>query len=85
MSGAPDKQAGRSCAELGVCRSAVPCTVCAHPFAPGAVERHARPFCTPAQRRELGRWLRLALLAMALVGGVALAAGFVAGLLRGGL
>jgi hypothetical protein len=53
------------------------------PFAPGAITRHTRRIGTPAQRRELVRWLQLALVAMALVGGTALAAGFFARLYFG--
>jgi hypothetical protein len=48
------------------------------PFAPGAIERHTRKIGTPAQRRELVRWLQLALVAMALVGCTALGAGWFA-------
>jgi len=36
-----------------------------HPFAPGTVTRHTRPMGTPAQRRELVRWLKLSALCMA--------------------
>jgi ABC-type amino acid transport system permease subunit len=41
------------------------------PFAPGVVERHKKPFATPAQWRELFWWLRITIVAMlvALVGG----------------
>lgn len=53
-------------------------------FAPGAIERHRRPLGTPAQRRELVRWLQLALLSMALTGGTALVAGLLAGWFFGG-
>jgi hypothetical protein len=49
----------------------------ANPFAPGAIERHTRPMGTPAQRRELVRWLKLSALCMA--------ASVVAGLLAGWL
>ena len=49
-----------------------------HLFAPGAITRHVRKIGTPAQRRELVRWLQLALVAMALTGCTALAAGWVA-------
>jgi ABC-type amino acid transport system permease subunit len=40
-------------------------------FAPGVVERHKKPFATPAQWRELFWWLRITIVAMlvALVGG----------------
>lgn len=55
-----------------------------HPFAPGAIERHTRQLGTPAQRRELLRWLQLAVLAMALTGTTALLAGLVAGWFFGG-
>lgn len=49
-----------------------------HLFAPGAIERHTRPLLgTPAQRRELLRWLQLALIAMALTSATALVAGLV--------
>jgi hypothetical protein len=48
------------------------------PFAPGAIERHTRKIGTPAQRRELVRWLQLALVAMAVTGCTALGAGWVA-------
>jgi hypothetical protein len=54
-----------------------------HLFAPGAIERHTRKIGTPAQRRELVRWLQLALVAMALVGCTALSAGFLARLVFG--
>lgn len=53
-------------------------------FAPGTIERHRRPLCTSAQRRELVRWLWLALLAMALTGGTALVAGLLSGWMFGG-
>jgi hypothetical protein len=38
-----------------------------HPFAPGAIEAHrrTRTRTTPAQRRELVRWLKLSALFMA--------------------
>ena len=55
-----------------------------HPYAPGAIERHRRQIGTPAQRRELLRWLQLALLAMAITGGTALVAGLLAGWIFGG-
>lgn len=54
-----------------------------HPVAPGAIERHVRRIGTPAQRRELVRWLQLALVAMALVGGAALVSGLLARLYFG--
>jgi len=47
-------------------------------FAPGAIERHTRRIGTPAQRRELVRWLQLAVVAMVLAGCTALGAGWVA-------
>ncbi len=53
------------------------------PFAPGAIERHTRRIGTPAQRRELTRWMQLAVVAMALVGCTALGAGFLARLFFG--
>lgn len=53
------------------------------PFAPGAITRHTRRIGTPAQRRELVRWLQLALVAMALVGGTALVSGMLARLYFG--
>ena len=52
-------------------------------FAPGAVERHRRPIGTPAQRRELLRWLQMALIAMTATGGTALIAGVLSALLFG--
>ena len=55
-----------------------------HPYAPGAIERHTRPLFTPAMRRELLRWLQLALLAMAITGGTALVAGLLAVWVFGG-
>lgn len=55
-----------------------------HPFAPGAIERHTRPIGTPAQRRELLHWLKLAAIAMAVTGGTGLAAGLLAGWMFGG-
>ena len=48
------------------------------PLAPGAITRHTRRIGTPAQRRELVRWLQLALVAMVLTGCTALGAGWVA-------
>lgn len=54
-----------------------------HPFAPGAIERHTRRIGTPAQRRELVRWMQLAVIAMALVGGTALVSGLLARLYFG--
>ena len=48
-----------------------------HPFAPGAIEHHRRPLGTPAQRRELVRWLKLSALVVSASGLV----GFVAGVL----
>lgn len=54
-----------------------------HPFAPGAITRHVRRIGTPAQRRELVRWMQLAVIAMALVGCTALTAGFFANLYFG--
>ena len=53
------------------------------PFAPGAITRHTRRIGTQAQRRELARWLQLALVAMALTGCTALGAGFLARLAFG--
>lgn len=41
-------------------------------LAPGVITRPKRRIGTPAQRRELVRWLQLAVVAMALVGGTAL-------------
>jgi hypothetical protein len=49
------------------------------PFAPGTVERHRRPFATPAQRRELRRWLKISTAMVVLAGTV----GFLLGLARG--
>jgi hypothetical protein len=48
-----------------------------HPFAPGAIEAHRRTRTTPAQRRELARWLKLS----ALVVLASVLVGFVAGVL----
>jgi len=48
-----------------------------HPFAPGAIEHHRRTFGSPAQRRELVRWLKLSALVVSASGLV----GFVAGVL----
>ena len=53
------------------------------PFAPGAITRHVRRIGTPAQRRELVRWMQLAVIAVALVGCTALGAGFLARLFFG--
>jgi hypothetical protein len=48
-------------------------------FAPGAIEHHVRPvFGNPAQRRELGRWLRLLGVASALCIAVAFGSGYIA-------
>ena len=55
-----------------------------YPFAPGAIKRYTRPIGTPAQRRELVRWLQLAVLAMAVTGTTALVAGLLAGWFFGG-
>ena len=55
-----------------------------HPFAPGAIERYPRQIGTPAQRRELVRWLQLAAIAMAVTGGTGLVAGLLAGWIFGG-
>jgi hypothetical protein len=52
-----------------------------HKFAPGAIEHHKRTLGTPAQRRELVRWLKLSGLCFACTGAVA----FVAGLVNGWL
>ena len=54
-----------------------------HPFAPGAIERYPRQIGTPAQRRELVRWLQLAAIAMAATGGTGLVAGLLAGWIFG--
>jgi hypothetical protein len=50
-----------------------------HHFAPGTVEHHRRPFATPAQRRELRRWLKISTAMVVLAGTV----GFLLGLARG--
>lgn len=50
-----------------------------HIFAPGAIERHRRPLGTPAQRRELVRWLKLSLLCFVCTGALAFLAGLVNG------
>jgi hypothetical protein len=50
-----------------------------HLFAPGAIERHRRPFATPAQRRELRRWLKISTPMVVLAGTF----GFLLGLARG--
>ena len=55
-----------------------------HPYAPGTIERHHRPLFTPAQRREMLRWLQLAFLAMSITGGTGLVAGLLAGWIFGG-
>lgn len=68
----------RSRDELGACQSrATLCTGCAYPYAPGTIEHHRRPLGTPAQRRELVRWLKLSALVVSASGLV----GFVAGVL----
>jgi hypothetical protein len=51
----------------------------AHPFAPGTVTRHTRPMGTPAQRRELVRWLKRSLAFAASVALLALVAGTLVG------
>ena len=52
------------------------------PFAPGAVSYTRRGFLgSPAQRRELVRWVRAAVVFAAAVGVCALAAGYVSGVL----
>jgi hypothetical protein len=72
-----------SCDQLGACQSrTTPCSGCTqqpkqHPFAPGAIEHHRRPFGTPAQRRELWAWLVAGSVVCGLVFGLALAAGIV--------
>lgn len=40
-----------------------------------------RRFCTPAQRRELVRWLQFALIALAVTGATAILAGMLASFL----
>jgi hypothetical protein len=54
-----------------------------HPFAPNTITRHTSRIGAPAQRRELVRWLQLALVAVALTGCTALGAGFLARLFFG--
>jgi hypothetical protein len=49
-----------------------------HPFAPGAIEAHRRTSTTPAQRRELVRWLKLSALCMAASVVLGLLAGWLA-------
>jgi hypothetical protein len=49
-----------------------------HPFAPGAIEAHRRTRTTPAQRRELVRWLKLSALCMAASVVLGLLAGWLA-------
>jgi len=50
-----------------------------HHFAPGAIEHYRRPLGTPAQRRELLRWLKLSALLLATTGALAFVAGLVSG------
>lgn len=53
-----------------------------HPFAPGVITRHKRMAAlaaTPAQRRELVRWLKLSLLCFVCTGALAFLAGLVSG------
>jgi hypothetical protein len=50
-----------------------------HMFAPGAIEHHKRVLGTPAQRRELVRWVRLAVLCIVCTGGLAFGAGLFVG------
>lgn len=73
-----------TCKDLGVCKCPVPeCqdnTARPLRFAPGVVEGYRAPALgTPAQRRELVCAFKLGVLAMAAVGLVALAAGWVVG------
>lgn len=49
-----------------------------HPFAPGAITRHTRRIGTPAQRRELVKWIYVA----GVMGALALILGFSAGVLQ---
>lgn len=67
----------RPCSDLGVCQSRSPaCPGCQpRPFAPGVIERHRRQLGTPAQRRELKRWLLALLVLCVLLGTLGLAAG----------
>lgn len=80
----------RSCDELGLCQRRKPrCEGCIEGlqlttegirFAPGAVEGYRAPvFGSPAQRRELMRWLKPALAFTTVVGLCGLAAGVIAG------
>jgi branched-subunit amino acid transport protein len=50
-----------------------------HPFAPGAIESHRRTRTTPAQRRELVRWLKRSLAFAGVVALLALVAGTLVG------
>jgi hypothetical protein len=80
----------RSCDELAVCQQREPrCDGCISGmqltsqgirFAPGAVEKYRAPFFgSPAQRRELLRWLKPSLAFTAAVILAGLAAGLIAG------
>lgn len=75
----------RSCDELGVCQGRTPpCSLdCCAPvlrLAPGVIEGHKVGWLgTPAQRRELMRWLKPSLAFTAVVGLCGLAVGVIAG------
>ena len=77
----------QTCKELGVCKCPLPeCqdnTARPLRFAPGVVQGYRAPALgTPAQRRELARWLVPALLFTSGVGLAGLAAGLIAGALQ---